>query len=122
MSKTKSPAFTFVKSGIYYFSRRIPTELKSHYTSPRIAFSLRTRSARIARARRAADQLDEYWAHLRSQSKQLPGKHMPRLQRDPRAGTMTAPEVEAVSSSITLSKGMALYLKHKGAGAANYLP
>ncbi|WP_368502145.1 DUF6538 domain-containing protein [Salipiger sp. 1_MG-2023] len=62
MLETISPSFTFVKSGIFYFSRRIPTELKSHYTSPRIVFSLRTRSARIAeaRARRAADQLDEY--------------------------------------------------------------
>ena len=118
MSETISPAFTFVKSGIYYFSRRIPSELVSQYTSPRIAFSLRTRSARIAeaRARRAADQLDEYWFHLRSQSKELPGKHMLRLQRDPRAATASVPDVDAVSSSITLSEGMALYLKHKGAG------
>ncbi|WP_318246167.1 DUF6538 domain-containing protein [Pseudooceanicola nanhaiensis] len=46
MSETICPSFTFVKSGIFYFSRRIPTELKCHYTSPRIAFSLRTRSPR----------------------------------------------------------------------------
>lgn len=118
MSETISPSFTFGKSGIYYFSRRIPSELVSHYTSPRIAFSLRTRSARIAeaRARRAADQLDEYSFHLRSQSKELPGKHMLRLQRDPRAATASVPDVDAVSISITLSEGTALYLKHKGAG------
>ncbi|WP_336246050.1 DUF6538 domain-containing protein, partial [Mesobacterium pallidum] len=118
MSETNSPAFTYLKSGIYYFSRRIPTELKTQYTSPRIAFSLRTRSDRIAeaRARRAADQLDEYWFHLRSQFKELPGKHMLRLQRDPRAATAGVPEVETISSPITLSEGMALYLKHKGAG------
>ena len=73
MSETISPSFTFVKDGVYYFSRRIPFELICHYTSPRIAFSLRTKSARVAeaRARKAADQLDEYWFHLRSQDRQL---------------------------------------------------
>ena len=81
MSETISPSFTFTKDGVYYFSRRIPFELICHYTSPRIAFSLRTKSARVAeaRARKAADQLDEYWFHLRSQDRQLPGKHMLRL-------------------------------------------
>ena len=73
MSETISPTFTFVKDGIYYFSRRIPSELRRHCTSPRIAYSLRTRSAKIAeaRARRAADQLDEYWYHLRSRDAKL---------------------------------------------------
>ena len=90
MSETISRPFTFVKDGVFYFSRRIPNELKCHYRSPRIAFSLRTKSARIAeaRARKAADQLDEYWYHLRCQDAKLPGKHMlredgsvqPRLQ------------------------------------------
>ncbi|QRF65095.1 DUF6538 domain-containing protein [Ponticoccus alexandrii] len=84
MSETISPTFTFVKAGIFYFSRRIPTELRSRYTSPRIAFSLRTRTARIAeaRARRAADRLDAYRFHLRSETKDLPGKHMIMLKRD----------------------------------------
>jgi len=31
MSETICPPFTFVKGGVYYFSRRIPKELKSHY-------------------------------------------------------------------------------------------
>ena len=82
MSETISRPFTFVKDGIFYFSRRIPNDLKSHYTSPRIAFSLRTRSAKVAeaRARKAADQLDDYWYHLRCQNVKLPGKHMLREQ------------------------------------------
>jgi len=83
MSETISPTFTYVKDGVFYFSRRIPHELRRHYTSPRIAYSLRTKSPRIAkaRARRAADQLDEYWYHLRCQVTDLPGKHMLRLRR-----------------------------------------
>lgn len=36
--------------------------------------------------------------------------------RDTRAATASVPDVDAVSSSITLSEGLALYLKHKGAG------
>ena len=31
MSETICPPFTFVKGGVYYFSRRIPKDLKSHY-------------------------------------------------------------------------------------------
>lgn len=81
MSGTISPTFTFVKDGVFYFGRRIANELKRHYTSPRIAYSLRTRSAKIAEARagRAADQLDGSWSHLRSRDGELPGKHLLRL-------------------------------------------
>ena len=59
MSETISPTFTFVKDGVLYFSRRIPRKLLRHYSSPRIPFSLRTRSARVAeaKARKAADRL-----------------------------------------------------------------
>ena len=44
MSETISRPFTFVKDGVFYFSRRIPKELRDHYTSPRIAYSLKTKS------------------------------------------------------------------------------
>ncbi|MEY8800038.1 DUF6538 domain-containing protein [Leisingera sp. XS_AS12] len=51
MSETVSPAFIPVKGGVFYFSCRIPKDLKGRYTSSRIAYSLRTRFARIAEAR-----------------------------------------------------------------------
>lgn len=117
MSETISPSFTFVKDGVFYFSRRVPKELKSHYLSPRIAYSLRTRSAKIAkvRARRAADQLDEYWYHLRSQEVALPGKHMLRLKQEPEAYLTDHPP--AISpSSVLLSEAVGIYLRHKGKG------
>ncbi|WP_420397935.1 DUF6538 domain-containing protein [Nioella sp.] len=44
MLETISPTFTFVKEGVFYFSRRIPKELRGHNTSTRIAYSLRTKS------------------------------------------------------------------------------
>ncbi|SLN71138.1 site-specific tyrosine recombinase XerC [Roseovarius gaetbuli] len=117
MSETISPTFTFVKDGVFYFSRRIPKELQPHYTSPRIAYSLRTRSAKIAeaRARRAADQLDEYWYHLRSREVALPGKHMLRLQRAAAGGATDHQPVHS-SSFILLSEAVGIYLQQKGKG------
>ena len=117
MSETISRPFTFVKDGVFYFSRRIPKELRNHYTSPRIAYSLRTKSPKIAeaRARRAADQLDEYWYHLRCRDVELPGKHMLRLQRATGAEVVDQPLVFS-SSSVLLSEAVGIYLQLKGKG------
>ena len=106
MSETISRPFTFVKDGVFYFSRRIPNELKCHYRSPRIAFSLRTKSARIAeaRARKAADQLDEYWYYLRCQDAKLPGKHMLREDGSVSALASAAGSAPVASSSSVLSR------------------
>jgi Domain of unknown function (DUF6538) len=81
MLETKTAPFTFIKNGIFYFPRRGPDELKHHYTSHRIAYSLHTRSVSLAgsRAHRAAQQLDEYWYHLHLRDIDLPGKHIIRL-------------------------------------------
>jgi integrase len=117
MSETISRPFTFVKDGIFYFSRRIPNELKCHYKSSRIAFSLRTRSAKIAeaRARKAADQLDEYWYHLRCQNAKLPGKHM--LRGEGSASAQPAdPAPDVSSASVLLSEAVRIYLHQKGKG------
>ena len=117
MSETISPTFTFVKDGVFYFSRRVPSELCSHYTSARISYSLRTRSAKVAdaRARRAADQLDDYWYHLRSQEAALPGKHMLRLgntaNRAPNGIAFVSP-----SQFVRLSEAVGIYLEQKGRG------
>ncbi len=117
MPETISPSFTFAKAGVYYFSRRIPVELICHYSSPRIAFSLRTRSSRVAevRARKAADQLDEYWYHLRSQDRQMPGKHMLR-HRIANGQAALAPSDSISETSVLLSEAVSIYLRMKGQG------
>jgi integrase len=115
MSLTKSPAYTFEKDGVFYFSRRIPSELICHYSSPRIAYSLRTRSVRIAeaRARKAADQLEEYWFHLRCQDRELPGKHMLRLGKQ--SILLKQPSSpEASQTTVLLSEAVEVYLGLKG--------
>jgi len=117
MSETISPTFTFVKDGVFYFSRRIPKELLRHYSSARIAYSLRTRSGKVAeaRARKAADQLDEYWFHLRTQDAQLPGKHMLRMGTAGIAGSSPTSHVSS-SSFVFLSEAVDFYLQQKGKG------
>ena len=51
MLATKSNSYTFQKDGIWYFSRRVPADLRRHYRTGRIAYSLRTKSIRDARVR-----------------------------------------------------------------------
>lgn len=114
MAYENSVPFSFTKNGIFYFERRVPTDLLKHYDTRKISYSLRTRSVRIAatRARRAADQLDEYWYHLRSKDAELPGRHRLRMAG---AATGAVPEVP-LSDSVVLSEAVSIYLKQKGEG------
>ena len=43
-----SRTFTFRKGGVFYYSRRVPSDLRNHYSKPRIVQSLRTRTPAIA--------------------------------------------------------------------------
>lgn len=114
MAYDNSVPFSFTKNGIFYFERRVPADLLKHYDTRKISYSLRTRSVRIAatRARRAADQLDEYWYHLRSKDAELPGKHRLRMAG---AAATALPEVPH-SDAVTLSEAVSIYLKQKGHG------
>jgi integrase len=78
MLATKSNSYTFQKSGVWYFSRRVPADLRRHYRTGRIAYSLRTKSPRDARVRAMSDasKLDRHWHILRISSDDLPGKHL----------------------------------------------
>ena len=78
MLATKSNSYTFQKDGVWYFSRRVPADLRRHYRTGRIAYSLRTKSIRDARVRAMSDasKLDRHWHILRISSDDLPGKHL----------------------------------------------
>ena len=57
------PLYTYTKRGVYYFTRYVPSDLRSHYRKHRIVKSLKTSSARDA-ARSAgmlAAKLDQVW-------------------------------------------------------------
>ncbi|WP_319003310.1 DUF6538 domain-containing protein [Celeribacter naphthalenivorans] len=61
MAYDNSVPFSFRKNGIFYFERRVPSDLRRHYSSSKISHSLRTRSAAVASSRsmRAAQQIND---------------------------------------------------------------
>jgi hypothetical protein len=58
------------RSGIYYFTRRIPNELQRQYKRDRLYVSLRTRSRRkaMAASEKLSNELETLWSqgHLKS--------------------------------------------------------
>ena len=115
MSENNSVPFTFQKDGIFYFVRRVPTDLRQHYSSDRISYSLRTRSKTVAtaRANQAAFKLDDFWFHLRTKEADLPGKHLLRAAQSQPAELVNASVVN--STAPKLSEGVLTYLALKGA-------
>ena len=109
MLATKSNSYTFQKSGIWYFSRRVPADLRRHYRTSRIAYSLRTKSIRDARIRAMSDaaKLDRHWHILRISSDDLPGKHLLN-------GAVHESEAEASIDDHSLRAAVAVYLRLKG--------
>ena len=109
MLATKSNSYTFQKDGIWYFSRRVPADLRRHYRTGRIAYSLRTKSIRDARVRAMSDaaKLDRHWHILRISSDDLPGKHL-------LADATQEPAAEASIDDHSLKAAVAVYLRLKG--------
>ena len=109
MLTTKSNSYTFQKSGIWYFSRRIPQDLRRHYRTGRIAYSLKTKSIRDARTRAVSDaaKLDRHWHILRISSNDLPGKHL-------LTDAVNEPLAEASIDEYSFKSAVAIYLRLKG--------
>ena len=109
MLTTKSNSYTFQKSGIWYFSRRVPTDLRRHYRTGRIAYSLRTKSIRDARVRAVNDaaKLDRHWHILRISSDDLPSKHL-------LADAVQEPKAETSIDAHSFKAAVAVYLRLKG--------
>ena len=109
MLTTKSNSYTFQKSGIWYFSRRIPQDLKQHYRTARIAYSLRTKSIRDARVRAVNDaaKLDRHWYILRISSDDLSGKHLLN-------NAVLESAADAPINDYSFKTAVAAYLRLKG--------
>ena len=59
--QTKRVPYTFNRGGYFYFTRRVPSDLKQHYLCPRIVQGLNTKCFSTAKKRAsvAASKLDE---------------------------------------------------------------
>ena len=109
MLATKSNSYTFQKSGVWYFSRRVPADLRRHYRTGRIAYSLRTKLLKDARVRAMSDaaKLDRHWHILRVSSDELPGKHL-------LADAVQEPAAVTSIDDHSLKAAVAVYLRLKG--------
>ena len=62
------------RDGIFYYVRRVPHDVRQHYASSRISFSLRTASHQSAlrAAKSVTQRLEDYWLGLRLQQMDIP--------------------------------------------------
>ena len=106
-----APKYTYLKRGVYYFVRRIPSDLQTFYRTDRVILSLRTKSLhRASRAsERLSSRLDDYWLDLRLKQTDVPGSHLLKNQSSQTHGT-------TVVLGSTLSHACDVYKRTKGKG------
>ena len=94
------------RDGVYYYVRRVPYDLTSHYDVKRLCFSLKTKSASAAvRASKSINQrLEDYWLGLRLQNMDIPAIQVVK------SGDTH------VNDTLRLSEACELYLRLKGVG------
>ena len=114
---TKKVPYTFNRAGYYYFSRRVPADLLSHYSYPRIVQGLKTRSAQTAKSRAlvAAAKIDEYWSHMRMTDPDLIGRNLLKLEYEQYSGNSQLVLSSPCRANLTLSQALETYLVQKGA-------
>jgi len=102
---TKEARFIYKKRGVWYFSRRVPSDLQRHYKRSRIAFSLRTKSQRAATTRSVtlASKLEEDWLTIRWRTDGNPFSRFMNVSKGPNA------------SGPLMTEAGQIYLKAKGA-------
>ena len=71
-------SYLYKKRGVYYFSKRVPSDVRSYYKNDRIVICLSTKSnATAIRASKSPYQrLDDYWLGLRPQKMDIPAIHL----------------------------------------------
>ena len=115
---TKKVPYTFNRAGYYYFSRRVPADLLSHYSYPRIVQGLKSRSAQTAKswALVAAAKLDEYWSHLRMADPDLIRRSLLKSGYGSFTWNTQLDVSTATEQCISLSEALETYVTQKGAG------
>ena len=107
----KHPQHTYIKRDVYYFSRVIPSDLKHHYSKPRIIQSLKTKSARRATvaSKMLSAKLDDYWLGLRLKQVDVPASHL----------LVSGATVNLESNLPTIDEALETYLRIKGRGKSD---
>ena len=104
----RSPVYFYKRNDTFYFSRAVPSDLRSRFQKRKIEVSLRTKSESKAAKSAAAlsDRLDRYWDSLRMEmiySREL--------------GLSVVPEAERQDpSDFSLTDALSLYQRLKSTG------
>ena len=101
-------SYLYKKRGVFYFSKRVPCDVKSYYKNDRIVICLRTKSnvSAIRASKSLYQRLDDYWTSIRLTKLQVPAQHL----------LVTKPTVNSNSNAPLLSEALSTYLKLKGDG------
>jgi integrase len=112
---TKSIPHTFVRNGYYYFSRRVPSDLRDHYSYHRIVQGLRTTSAQKAKVQASitSAKLEAYWNQLRLAKSDVIGMS---LVRDTSISSLKVGTKQSQSDCPSLLDALEVYLEQKGKG------
>ena len=115
---TKPVPYTFVRGGYYYFTRRVPADLRQHYKYPRIVQGLRTSSPQEAKlqAKIEAAKLDAYWTQMRLAKSEVLGLSLIRDGIDVPLVNSPVVKSEGTLQSPILLDALAVYLEQKGKG------
>ena len=72
------------RAGIYYYIRRVPYDVRQHYASKRLSFSLKTKSyaGALRAAQSVTQRLEDYWLGLRLQDMDIPAIHLVRTNHE----------------------------------------
>ena len=117
---TKPVPYTFVRGAYYYFTRRVPADLRQHYNYPRIVQGLRTSSPQEAKlqAKIEAAKLDAYWMQMRLAKSEVLGLSLIRDGMDvPAVKSSNVPSDRSLEGP-TLLDALNVYLEQKGNGKA----
>jgi len=72
--------FIHTERDVYYFSKHVPKDIRSHYKRDRIVICLKTKSQFEFATSRACksliQRLEDYWMSLRLSTLSIPAKHL----------------------------------------------
>lgn len=105
------------RSGIYYYTRRIPCELQQKYNRDRLYVSLRTRSRRkaMAASERLSNELETIWSQIRAEDIVSKVSSEVRLFTQTSLQSRSAPlDNDEVSALPYISVALETYLDLKG--------
>lgn len=77
MSKSDA-SYVSCRAGVYYYTRRVPYDVRQHYVSKRLSFSLRTKSnaSALRAAQSVTQRLEDHLLGLRLRSMDIPAIHL----------------------------------------------